>query len=189
MKKVVFNNDFGGFGLSQDALILLLLAGFELPSMALDETSFKAEDFTLISPHGMAAHPHESMVLKDGRVYDDSLFCGNDRQAAALRSHPMLLSVVQVLGAAAGSPYSGLAIAEIPDGARYRIAEHAGREQVVVLDPDNYVSGFEASSAAGPLPDPVAAVSYQRLPAPPKEPTELEPWSAVWAQTTAPQGA
>lgn len=144
MKKVVFNDCYGGFTLSADALYLLLVAGFPLSSYELKPSGYQETDFPLVGPDGVRAHPRYSLLLKDGLVYsfDDS--------SPALRSHPALVHVVETLGDRASGSCARLAILELADDALYAIDEYDGNETVRVMSVDNYVAGYLMTPMALP---------------------------------------
>lgn len=139
MKKVVYNACYGGFGLSQDAMLLLALMGFPLEKTPLEKFGFKLSDFTLEGPNGFLAHPHYDVLYKDGHVYSHGLN-GNDKTAMSLRSHPVLVKVVEFLGSKASGSCAKLLIDEISDDDVYRIEEYDGFESVTCVD--QYVGGF-----------------------------------------------
>lgn len=137
MKKVVYNSCFGGFGLSPQALVYLLLLGFPLAKRPKESSGYTEADFPLLGPRGIRAHSYQAVLLHDGFIYDypDS---GDD----TLRSHPVLVKVVEMLGKSAGGSYSKLSIETIDDNALYRIDEYDGNESVAQLSTDLYTQGY-----------------------------------------------
>lgn len=102
MTKIVINTCFGGFGLSQEAQALLNELGsvFVRPLTHLER--------------------------------EESVFHGDDQFLLAHdipRHDPLLVQVVEELGARANGNCAKLAVVEIP-GALYRIREYDGREGV-----------------------------------------------------------
>jgi len=94
MAKVVYNKDFGGFGLSDAAL-------------ALGQAMTKNPEW---SEWGLPRHD------------------------------ATLVFVVETLGLKrAGGEHSCLDIREIPDGARYRIQEYDGSEQVILASEQSWI--------------------------------------------------
>lgn len=145
MKKVVYNRCFGGFGLSAQAMVYLLMMGFPLGKTEVARSGFKEEDFTLFGPQGIRAHPYFSVVYLDGFVYDIE-----KRDNYELRSHPVLVAVVERLGEAANSDCAELEIAELNDYELYRIKEYDGRETVEVFDNPDYYFGHLMTEVAFP---------------------------------------
>lgn len=100
--RVVYNACFGGFGLSELALVeLAKLKGVDLTGMKFEYSHFSNEDYS--------------------QVFD----CPRDRTDADL------VSVVDTLGERASSSLAKLCIAEIPDGVEYEIDDYDGFESVV----------------------------------------------------------
>jgi hypothetical protein len=149
MKNVVYNACFGGFHLSPDALYLLFVMGFPFESSSLQESGYREEDFPLCAPNGLSAHPEYEVLLKDGLIHTVDLN-HFDPKKVALRSHPILVHVVERLGKRASSRFSDLRIQEISDDALYAIEEYDGSESVRVMSPDHYVAGFTMTPLAVP---------------------------------------
>ncbi len=100
--KVVYNSCYGGFGLSEEGLLMLAeLKGYDLTTC---EVKY-------------------SGIYKDDRRVFDSESCD--------RNDPDLVKVVETLGEDANGGYADLSIEEIPDGAEYEITEYDGYEYVV----------------------------------------------------------
>ena len=103
--KVVINTCFGGFGLSEKAWKRYAeLAGFKLikhPGMFGDE------------------------LYKDSVQEDNFLFHGD-----LSRTDPILIQVVEELGADANDRFSDLKIVQIPDNIEWYICEYDGKESV-----------------------------------------------------------
>lgn len=111
MTKVVYNNCFGGFGLSKAAVLRYAeLSGFTLER---EPSSFSPDDDFFGS------------WKRDGEYW-------SDRDIS--RTDPILVQVVEELGDAAGDHYAKLAIREIPTGTKYRIDEYDGNEAVMTID-------------------------------------------------------
>lgn len=102
--KVVINNDYGGFGLS-DLAMQLYLTRKELPYHMVKKsfyTSFhKPED--------------------EEAVYYECDFDRND---------PVLVAVVEELGVEANGKYASLKVVDVPDDVEWDIGEYDGREWV-----------------------------------------------------------
>jgi hypothetical protein len=109
MVKVVINRCYGGFGLSDEAVLRYAeIKGINLVR------SEKYEWF--------------SSWYVDGIEDDNHLFVLDDFLDA--RTDPTLVQVVEELGRRANSNASDLAVVEIPDGVEWHIAEHDGLEHV-----------------------------------------------------------
>ena len=113
MTKVVYNSCFGGFGLSKAAVLRYAeLSGFTLERVP---SSFSADS----DPDMFGTWQ------RDGQHWSE-----NDIS----RTDPILVQVVEELGAAAGDHYANLQIREIPPGTKYRIDEYDGNEAVMTVD-------------------------------------------------------
>jgi hypothetical protein len=149
MKKVVYNACYGGFGLSHDALYLLFVMGFPFRASPLAKSGYKVENFPLSTPSGLRAHSDYEVLLMDETIYHVEL--GHyDPKEVALRSHPILVHVVEKLGARANSRFADLQVQEIGDDDLYAIEEYDGSESVRVMSPSHYVEGFKMSPLAIP---------------------------------------
>jgi hypothetical protein len=140
VKKVVYNARHGGFGLSLDALYALLMLGFPLTSTPLEGSGYTIADFPRVAPNGVRGHKEYGYLLKDGVMYSADL-SHTDMSEVALRSHPILVTVVEKLGERANAEYARLAVEEIGDGDFYTIDEYDGYESVRIFTMDNYTAG------------------------------------------------
>jgi len=102
--KVVINADFGGFGLSNEAIYMYA----ELKGIKLYEEK-----------EGSFTHFYRDVEKKD-------YFFENDIP----RDDESLVKVVETLGAKANGNYSSLKVIEIPDGVNWFVEEYDGREWV-----------------------------------------------------------
>ena len=102
MKKIVINNCYGGFGLSQEALMELQ----------------KLDDKLVITDDTAMLH-RETLWLTE-----DLLGC------PSFRANLNLVEVVEKLGDEASDYDSGLKIVEIPDDVEYTIEDYDGAEWV-----------------------------------------------------------
>ena len=99
--KVAYNQCYGGFGLSQEALVLLAqLKGVDLSGMKFTYAWFESDD------------------------------CKETFQTPDDRSDVDLISVIETLGEKANGMCADLQIQEIPDGAEFEITEYDGLESV-----------------------------------------------------------
>jgi len=106
MAKIVYNGDYGGFGLSDKAVERYA----ELKGLKLDNDP---------DDEGYAFWKYSDT----DEYFDKDLI---------LRHDPCLVQVVEELGSYADTNYSDLCIREVPDGSRYYIHEYDGREYVVL---------------------------------------------------------
>ena len=109
MPKIVVNNDWGGFGLSDAAVMRYAeLKGINLVNMV--DPEFKT----------FAAW------YRDGIKDDDHFFSPYDIN----RDDPALVQAVEELGDAADGEYASLRIANVPDDVKWYIDDYDGRETV-----------------------------------------------------------
>lgn len=112
MTKVVINQCFGGFGVSQAAYEKLIEWGF--PTRKYD----KSENFN----GDNVIYEGGTTILGGGKYWDVCL--GQDR------TNPLLVRVVEELAAAANGKCAELAIVEVPDDVSWEIDEYDGNEHV-----------------------------------------------------------
>ena len=105
--KVVINSDFGGFGLSDEAI----RAYAKKKGITLVEEKDSQFGFT---------------NFYDGEISDDNLFWDRDIP----RNDEDLVEIVENLGAAASGRFSSLKVVEIPEDVNWYIEEYDGREWV-----------------------------------------------------------
>ena len=102
MKKIVINNCFGGFGLSQEALMEL---------QKLDDNLVVTDDTAML--------------------HRETLWLAEDLHGCpSFRANLNLVEVVEKLGSRADGDYSKLYIVEIPDDVEYTIENYDGQEWV-----------------------------------------------------------
>jgi len=142
MKKVVVNEAFAPCYLSADAIYLLFRLGYPMSVEPLAKTKLFEADFNREGPDGFLALSGEhSALLKDGQVYRAWLGRGTP-EADALRSHPGLVRMAELLGKRATiGRFGRLKVQEIPDEALYCITEYDGAEGVKLFDPNEYILG------------------------------------------------
>lgn len=101
--KVVINSDYGGFGLSDDAMReILKRKGFEYREEGPDKYGFY------------------HFYVNGEYFYDSDID----------RDDPALVSVVEEMGEKANGRYAHLRIVEIPDDVKWHIGEYDGKEHV-----------------------------------------------------------
>jgi hypothetical protein len=142
MTKVVINDCFGGFGLSDAAYEKLAEWGIPvrkyiaqkrdeqtgryLPEPANDGEVIFDRELTGPGEDGFSAIYHRYKGAGRGvtpRYWDNWL----DRHN---RSHPLLVRLVEEMGEAANGDYAELKIVEVPDDAEWEIEEYDGNEHV-----------------------------------------------------------
>lgn len=105
-QKIVINNCYGGFGLSDEATILYA----------------KRKGITLYS--------------KKENSWNTSFYTSSDMSKDSFyypiidRDDPDLITVVETLGKRANGKYAQLKIVEIPNGVRWQIEEYDGSEHI-----------------------------------------------------------
>ena len=101
MRKIVINDDWGGFGLSAEAMTLY----GKISGLLLLSDNYKQDYLTLITGQ---------------KIYDIDL----------RRDDPILIQVVEELGEKANGMSASLKIVEIPDDVEWIIQEYDGIEHV-----------------------------------------------------------
>lgn len=141
-RKVVINACFGGFRLSDAAYERLIALGIPVRKYVKQE----------LGPDGRYSQPPENTgeIIFDreltppgedemnDKMYHafkgtDSRIFGNrywDSWTDRNREHPLLIQVVEEMGAAANGVCAGLKIVEIPDDVEYTIEEYDGNEHL-----------------------------------------------------------
>lgn len=137
MKKVVYNNKYGGFGLSLDAMFMLAQTDFPFDESPLNSSGYTEANFKVEGPDGLLGHSRYPIVLRNGKVLDFP------QHRDKLRSHPALVTVVETLGEKANDHCAKLAIETIENDHLYRISEYDGLESVEVMSEDLYTYGYE----------------------------------------------
>ena len=106
MTDVVINSDYGGFGLSHEAIVKL----------------FELKNWKLVKRDMVSG---VTFYYKDS-IEDHNLFYEHD----LCRDDPDLVQVVKKLGKRANGQYASLRIVTIPDEVKWHINEYDGREHV-----------------------------------------------------------
>lgn len=116
MPKVVVNNCYGGFGLSNDAIKRYAeIKGIEL--VWIPETQYGKESWEYHSAHW------ERVGIEDA---DERYFSHHDIS----RDDPALVQTVEEMGAAANGDYADLRIADVPDDVKWFVDDYDGIETV-----------------------------------------------------------
>lgn len=109
--KVVINDDFGGFGLSDKAFEKLL----ERKGIAFEKVHNDKYDMV---------HYYQAGHADDSDFYLSPYDFYNDRADVDL------IAVVEELGKEAQGNYASLSIIEIPDGIEWQVVEYDGMEHI-----------------------------------------------------------
>lgn len=112
--KIVYNDRFGGFGLSNEAMELYLTKkGF---------TPFYKQMYCSCMLYSSEPFVKDGSSYKtDGKYYHYS---------EIERDDPILIEVIEQLGEKANGDYAELKIVEIPDDVKWEISEYDGNETV-----------------------------------------------------------
>jgi hypothetical protein len=108
MRKIVINIDFGGFGLSHEAMLRYAeIKGIKLISVERDNSLIPYDYYT-------------------DEIDEDNYFFDNDIS----RDDPALVQAVEELGGKANGKWSSLKVCEIPEDVNWHIVEYDGLEHV-----------------------------------------------------------
>lgn len=110
MTKIVFNACFGGFGLSDEAM----------------ERYAEIKGWQFIKDT-LGSWSTSKIIDLKGNEYSQYDLEGD-------RTDPVLIQVIEELGAVANGWAADLQIADLPRGTRYRIDEYDGSESVMTMD-------------------------------------------------------
>lgn len=139
-KKIAYNACYGGFGLSEAAIIRYAeLRGLRVwpekdprfPSIVHYWTCPpEKRPAEILSHEDFYAAPMEARAASN-QAYRDSQITDRDIE----RDDPLLIQVIEELGSeGASDAHAKLSIEEIPIGTKYRIDEYDGNETVVTQD-------------------------------------------------------
>lgn len=105
--KIVINSDYGGFGLSEEAIREYgRRSGLNLVTKGPDKHGF--------------THFYRDTVSDDNYFFDGDIS----------RSDSVLVEIVEEMGEKAGSRFSTLKVVEIPEGVNWYVEEYDGREWI-----------------------------------------------------------
>jgi hypothetical protein len=128
MTKIVYNACYGGFGLSEKAIMRYAeLKGIKLHKSKIN--SLLTMYYTVSEEEYNRIRTED--VLRNDYTHSNQLFFSD---TAIERDDPILVQVVEELGAEANGNYSNLEIIELPAGTLYRIDEYDGMESVMTND-------------------------------------------------------
>ncbi len=132
MKKVIINNSFGGFGISNAALLFLIKKN----SRCVDKINYlkyydgdvkkKLVEDVMSCPEDSSFFAHKDY---SGWLYKGgTIFTFGDIEGA--REDEDLIKIVELLGELSYGDSAKLKIIEIPDDVEYEIYNHAGVESI-----------------------------------------------------------
>lgn len=127
--KVVYNNCFGGFGLSR--LATLEYAKRKGITLTLYMRDYSADTYTKLEESYATSVDSWSIVYSTEDEGDNPEKLKGYYYPEYDRHDPDLVAVVEELGEKANGECANLAIEEIPDGAEYEIDDYDGNESVV----------------------------------------------------------
>lgn len=123
--KIVINRCYGGFGLSRDAILEMYRRG----SKAVEWTPF--EEYYSQTPDWKE---RRKRYLETNDIYDFYIEDGDGvvslKYDYEIRNDPILVEVVEEMGAKSWGRYAELRVVEIPDGVEYEIDDYDGMESV-----------------------------------------------------------
>lgn len=117
--KVAINKCYGGFGLSDEALIRLVELGVPCLPDYYEGDPEKMPDIYVVK----RKRPHVLMgkYTLDGKIWEDDI---------RIRSHPLVIQVIEEMGGASWSSYAHIEIVEVPDGIEVEIMDYDGQEWI-----------------------------------------------------------
>lgn len=129
--KVVINACFGGFGLSTEAMKRAIAEGAAGISVH-DEQEYTggrgrglgSKTFFDDGGDGYEVGWFKDVLYKDGKVYT------HDNHKDEVRSDPVLVRIVEEMGAAANGAHASLKVVDVPDDAEWEIEEYDGVEHI-----------------------------------------------------------
>jgi hypothetical protein len=116
MPKVVINRCYGGFGVSLEAAREMAGRGHARAAEAVSDYDARLAD--------------RSSQTSVERQYGVSWYGGSVADRDGERADPILVAVVEEMGAAADGEYASLSVVAIPDDVEWEIDDYDGIEQV-----------------------------------------------------------
>ncbi len=132
MAKIVYNACYGGFSLSDEAIMRYAeIKGIKLYSSV---SKFGLTNYYLCQPeeYDRILAEENSKPIGPGRYAQSNELYFSDRDID--RADPVLAQVVEELGDRANGSHAKLRIEELPAGTLYRIDEYDGIESVMTQD-------------------------------------------------------
>ena len=138
MAKIAYNRCFGGFSLSHEAhLRYAEIKGIKVYPEKEDRFGFWTYWIVPENDRGGIMTTEEFMAEPDFEKRKASNRAHTEKTLPSLRDicrhDPVLIQVIEELGARANGHCAELAIAELPSGTAYRIDEYDGRESVETI--------------------------------------------------------
>jgi hypothetical protein len=128
--KVVINRCFGGFGLSEKAM--LAYANRKGITLYPEKESALCTTYYTVPPERRISDPEDWHALtQEQRIAHNEAYSGTvlyDRDIP--RDDPDLIAVVEELGGDASDKFAELKVVEIPDGVDYEINDYDGSEHI-----------------------------------------------------------
>lgn len=133
MTKIVYNACYGGYSLSEKAILRYA----ELKGMTLYAS--KDHRFSMTSFTTIPYEEYEILYEADAELGNfsrsiEAYFCDSDIE----RDDPVLVQVVEELGDEANGPCAKLRIRDLKPGTLYRIDEYDGDESVMTQEDHNW---------------------------------------------------
>lgn len=137
MTKIVYNTCYGGFGLSEEAI--LRYAEIKGLKVYIERRSpFFATYWTAPPEERTGVLPNDENFryasMEDKQRSNELYDALTIYEGRISRTDPILVQVVEELGEKANGNNAELAIAELPSGTLYRIDEYDGNESVVTQE-------------------------------------------------------
>ena len=128
--KIAYNRCFGGFGLSNAAIMRYAeLKGIKIYPFVADRSSGKRDAY---KPAPESVGPETIHYCTTPEFSNDTYW--SDYEVYRDRADPLLIQVIEEMGDKANSWASKLAIEDVPTGTLWRIDEYDGRETVATQD-------------------------------------------------------
>jgi len=129
MKKIVINGCFGGFGLSEVAMLeYARLKGLKI--YVEDDVCELKTYWTIPSPQRPLKENWYTMTLEERQKYNKAVAKSTISYMDIPRDDKDLVIAIETLGKEANGSYAALTIVEIPDDVEWQIEEYDGNEWV-----------------------------------------------------------
>lgn len=140
--KIILNQCYGGFSLSNMAKALYLMAKGQTPYFYADRSLYSKAD------GWKRTDKYVYVDIKDIETTEEKLYCTTQYQGEVLheypehifydreldRCDPTLASVVEIMGPKASGTFAQLNILEVDDNTLYRVEEYDGYEYLITPD-------------------------------------------------------
>lgn len=130
--KVAVNKCWGGFGLSHKAIMRYAeLAGMKLYPFIDTRDKDGRINFHKFTPYTgqkdvFCIHYSTKPLNSEGKYEDDTYWSYHDIE----RDNPLLIQVIEEMGAEANGDHANLVVVEVPDDVKYEIDEYDGQESI-----------------------------------------------------------